>query len=116
MTPALISDCEFAKDAYLMNTDLSAAPGLQITSITEVENGWQITVKGTQGENAVTLAGINGALQVKAAATLEGLAEATPATYEFTVGENGEATITVTGDAKNFMKATVGAKTAPAAE
>lgn len=111
LTPDQITACTFAKNAYLMNTDLSAEPGLQITSITEVEGGWQITVKGTQGENAVTLAGINGALQVKAAATLEGLAEATPATYDVALDAAGVATITVTGDAKNFMKATVGVKT-----
>ena len=113
LTPALITACEFAKDAYLMNTDLSAAPGLQITSITEVEGGWQITVKGTQGDNAVTLDGIRGVLQVKAAAALTDLATATPATYGVTLDENGVATIKVTGEAKNFMKATVGL---PAAE
>ena len=110
LTPDQITACPFAKDAYLMNTDLSAAPGLLITSITEVEGGWQITVKGTQGDNAVTLNGIRGVLQVKAAAALEGLADADPASYDFTVGENGEATIKVTGEAKNFMKATVVAK------
>lgn len=119
LTPAGIGDCDFALNAYLMNTDLSAAPGLQITSITEVENGWQITVKGTQGDTTVSLAGINGQLNIKAAATLEGLAEAEATPVNLTADqfdEAGVATITVTGDNKNFMKATVGVKVAPAAE
>ena len=44
LTPADIAACEWAKDAYLMNTDLSAKPGLVITDIREVEDGWEIDV------------------------------------------------------------------------
>ena len=118
LTPAAIAGKTWALNAYLMNTNLDAEPGLQITSITEVEGGWQITVKGTQGDTTVSLAGINGQLNIKAAATLEGLAEAEATPVNLTADqfdEAGVATITVTGDNKNFMKATVGVK-APAAE
>ena len=107
LTPAQIAACEYAMDAYLLNTGLDAAPALAITSIEEVADGWQITVKATAGENDVTLDGINGALKVKTAATLGGLADAAAQAFTVTVGADGVATIKVTGDNTNFMKATV---------
>ena len=113
LTPAAIAACDYALDAYLLNTDLTAKPELAITSIAEAADGWTITVKATAGEADVTLAGINGAIKVKTAATLGALATAEAQTFTVTVGEDGIATIKVTGDNTNFMKATV---TAPAAE
>lgn len=107
LTPAQIAECAYALDAYLLNTGLDAAPALAITSIEEVADGWQITVKATAGENDVTLEGINGALKVKTAATLGGLADAAAQAFNVTVGADGVATIKVTGDNTNFMKATV---------
>lgn len=112
LTPAQIAECAYALDAYLLNTGLDAAPALAITSIEEVADGWQITVKATAGENDVTLESesINGALKVKTAATLGGLADAAAQAFNVTVGADGVATIKVTGDNTNFMKATVVAK------
>jgi hypothetical protein len=107
LTPAQIAACEYAMDAYLLNTGLNAAPVLAITSIEEVADGWQITVKATAGDATVSLDGINGALKVKTAATLGALADATADTYTATFDADGVATIKVTGDNKNFMKATV---------
>lgn len=107
LTPAQIAECAYALDAYLLNTGLDAAPALAITAIEEVADGWQITVKATAGENDVTLEGINGALKVKTAATLGGLADAAAQAFNVTVGADGVATIKVTGDNTNFMKATV---------
>ena len=107
LTPAQIAACEYAMDAYLLNTGLDAAPALAITSIEETDGGWNITVKATAGENDVTLDGINGALKVKTAATLGGLADAAAQAFNVTVGADGVATIKVTGDNTNFMKATV---------
>ena len=107
LTPAQIAACEYAMDAYLLNTGLDAAPALAITSIEETDGGWNITVKATAGENDVTLDGINGALKVKTAATLGGLADAAAQAFTVTVGADGVATIKVTGDNTNFMKATV---------
>ena len=107
LTPAQIAGCEYALDAYLLNTGLDAAPALAITSIEEVADGWQITVKATAGDATVSLDGINGALKVKTAATLGALADAAADTYTATFDADGVATIKVTGDNKNFMKATV---------
>ena len=107
LTPAAIAACEYAFDAYLLNTGLTAKPELAITSIEEVADGWQITVKATAGDDTVSLDGINGALKVKTAATLGALADATADTYTATFDAAGVATIKVTGDNKNFMKATV---------
>ena len=107
ITPAQIAECAYALDAFLLNTGLDAAPALAITSIEETDGGWNITVKATAGENDVTLDGINGALKVKTAATLGGLADAAAQAFTVTVGADGVATIKVTGDNTNFMKATV---------
>lgn len=107
LTPAQIAECAYALDAYLLNTGLDAAPALAITSIEEVADGWQITVKATAGDATVSLDGINGKLKVKTAATLGALAEAEAAAYTATFDADGVATIKVTGDNKNFMKATV---------
>lgn len=107
ITPAQIAECAYALDAFLLNTGLDAAPALTITSIEETDGGWNITVKATAGENDVTLDGINGALKVKTAATLGGLADAAAQAFNLTVGADGVATIKVTGDNTNFMKATV---------
>lgn len=107
LTPAQIAGCEYALDAYLLNTGLDAAPAIAITAIEEVADGWQITVKATAGDATVSLDGINGALKVKTAATLGALADAAADTYTATFDADGVATIKVTGDNKNFMKATV---------
>ncbi|MBQ8114166.1 MAG: hypothetical protein IJ146_13280 [Kiritimatiellae bacterium] len=107
LTPAQIAACDYALDAYLLNTGLDAAPALAITAIEEVADGWQITVKATAGDATVSLDGINGALKVKTAATLGALADAAADTYTATFDADGVATIKVTGDNKNFMKATV---------
>lgn len=114
LTPAEIADCEYAMDAYLLNTGLDDAPALAITAIEETEGGWNITVKATAGDATVSLNGINGVLKVKTAATLGALAEAEAAAYTATFDADGVATIKVTGDNTNFMKATVVAKTVDA--
>jgi len=110
LTLDAIKGCKFAQDAYLMNTaDLTNQPGLQVTAIEETEGGWNITVKGTQGDKDVTLEGIRGVLKIKAAATLADLAKAAAETAsEFTLDDQGKATIKVSGNTKNFMKAVVG--------
>lgn len=107
ITPAQIAECAYALDAFLLNTGLDAAPALTITSVEETDGGWNITVKATAGDATVSLDGINGALKVKTAATLGALADATADTYTATFDADGVATIKVTGDNKNFMKATV---------
>ena len=107
LTPADIAACAWAKDAYLMNTDLTAQPGLVITDIREIADGWEIDVKGTKGDGDLTLAGIKGALKIVAADTLADLATAEAKGYNFELDAAGVATITVTGDTKKFMKAVV---------
>lgn len=107
LTPAQIAACDYALDAYLLNTGLEAKPALAVTAIEETEGGWNITVKATAGDATVSLNGINGVLKVKTAATLGALAEAEAAAYTATFDDAGVATIKVTGDNKNFMKATV---------
>lgn len=107
LTPAEIAACDYALDAYLLNTGLEAKPALAVTAIEETEGGWNITVKATAGDATVSLNGINGVLKVKTAATLGALAEAEAAAYTATFDDAGVATIKVTGDNTNFMKATV---------
>lgn len=106
ITPAEIAACDFAYDAYLMNTDLSAKPELTIADIVEVEGGWAITVKGTAGESEIDLGNINGPLKVKTAAKLEDLETAEAIAYDIDVREEG-AVIKIAGVNKNFMRAMV---------
>ncbi len=106
LTPAAIADKAWALNAFLLNSDLEAEPQLKITSIEQVEDGWNITVEATAGDKTIDLDTINGQLQVKTAADLAGLKDATPTTYDFDVAAK-IATIKVTGDKTNFMKATV---------
>ena len=104
--------------AFLMNTGINDNPQIKITAIEQIESGWKITVKAAAGETPIDLEAINGQLYVKTAAELANLAGATPAVYDMVFDDDGNAIITVTGDNKNFMRATVGLKpvTPPAAE
>lgn len=103
---------EIAAAAYLLNlTSLPAAiPDLTITSIEEGESAWTLTVAASVNDTALSLpATINGAVMLKQAATLAGLASANAATATFTIA-NGTATVTVAkdADAAKFMKVGVG--------
>ncbi len=103
---------EIAAAAYLLNlTSLPAAiPDLTITSIEEGESAWTLTVAASVNDTALALpATINGAVMLKQAATLAGLASANPSTASFTIA-NGAATVTVAKDAAaaKFMKVGVG--------
>ena len=103
---------EIAAAAYLLNlTSLPAAiPDLTITSIEEGESAWMLTVAASVNDTALSLpATINGAVMLKQAATLAGLASANAATATFTIA-NGTATVTVAkdADAAKFMKVGVG--------
>ena len=108
---------EIAAAAYLLGlTSLPAAvPDLTITSIEEGTTAWTLTVAASVNDTALALpATINGAIKLKQAATLAGLASATASTATFTIA-NGTATVTVDKDAAaaKFMKVSVGV--APAA-
>ena len=106
---AIKADKAKAFKSYLMNTALDADPQIKITAIEQVDTGWKITVQGTTSDDStINLGTINGQLQVKTAQNLAGLADATPAVYQYTLDAAGNAVITVTGDNKNFMRATVG--------
>ena len=107
LTPAQIAACSYAEAAYLLNTDLTNEPTFEITAIEEVSGGWQITVEAKSDSTTIDLSAINGTLKVKTGATLSALASATAETASFTVGQDGKAVITITGDNKNFMKAVV---------
>lgn len=107
LTYEQVAGCSWAEKAYLLNTDLSAEPALNITAIEQTEDGWAITVEATQGATVLDLDNILGTLKVKTAATLAGLADATAAVYEFEVGEDGRAVIQVEGENTDFMKATI---------
>lgn len=107
LTPAQIAACNWADEAYLLNTDLTTRPTFAITAIEEVEGGWQITVEAKAGETAIDLDDINGTLKVKTGATLSALDSAPSESASFTVGQDGKAVITITGTGKNFIKAVV---------
>ena len=110
LTPAQIAACNWADEAYLLNTDLTTRPTFAITAIEEVSGGWQITVEAKVGENTVDLEDINGTLKVKTGATLSALDSATsddiPAA-NLSFDSEGKAVILITGEDKNFIKATV---------
>ena len=106
---------EIAAAAYLLNmTTLPAAiPELTITSIEEGESAWTLTVAASVGDSALALpATINGEVKLTQAATLAGLATATPTTVQMTIA-NGTGTVTVAKDAATakFMKVGIGIAT-----
>ncbi len=108
---------EIAAAAYLLNlTSLPAAiPDLTITSIEEGQDAndtpvWILTVAASVNDTALSIpTTINGAVMLKQAATLAGLASANASTATFAIAE-GTATVTVAKDAAaaKFMKVGVG--------
>ena len=110
---------EIAAAAYLLNltTLPGAVPELTITSIEEGADAWTLTVAASVGDSALALpATINGEVKLTQAATLAGLATATPTTVQMTIA-NGTGTVTVAKDAATakFMKVGIGIAT-PAQE
>ena len=106
---------ELAAAAYLLNLDElpEEIPELTITSIEEGESAWTLTVAASVDDTALALpATINGEVKLTQAATLAGLATATPTTVQMTIA-NGTGTVTVAKDAATakFMKVGIGIAT-----